>query len=803
MATISSLTSSSSSNAYGSQTKGIGGLVSGLNTDELIDGMTISTRSKIAKQKQNKTILSWKTDAYRSISSKLISFADKYTSYASSTNLYSESFYGKTEISAKGDNSKYISVSGTANSEQLSILGVKQLAKDASFTTSESLSNNYIQTDAINFDPSSSCTITGKSFTVEYGSEKYVVTVPAKDGGGLYTNAAEVAAGLTKALENVEMKDGKKLSQVMGITADGEKLNFKNIDGIGNGLKIYSGDSGLLDALGASSIVGQSITDVGISTSTEIDPNDLQVVTSFVEKMKGQSLTFEYNGTKKTITFDDETKLNSTDFAGYLQGKLDTAFGQGRIQLTKDATDRLQFKTVTPSGAEDKSSILRITGTDGLLGDNGVLGIRNGATNKLNLDSPLEDAGIKDAASANLVDGTEYELRINGESIKFTYKKDETSLSDIITAINNNENAGVKISYQANSDSFSIVSTQKGASGDVKIGGSSNDLNDFERLLFGKRDAAGKIVPGSNDINGSTVQGQDAIILVDFDGAGGADPMEVARGTNSFALDGMTIGVNGTFGYDTNGVPIGESEAVTFDATVNTEKILDAIKNMVKDYNELVEASNTAVKEKRERKYAPLTDEQKKEMTETEIKNWEEKAKAGMLFGDSDVINLTNDLRFAFFNAGAEKSFAEIGITVSSNWKDNGKITLDESKLKAVLEEDSQKVQQLFTEPSSDNKLTTGGAMTRMKLITDKYASTTGATKGILIEKAGNEKSISSMLKNSLLTKMNDIDDIIDKLETKLTTERTRYQKQFTALEQVVQKMNAQSGWLSQQFGGY
>ena len=823
MATINSLMSASSSNAYGSQTKGIGGLASGLNTDELIDGMTIATRSKIAKQNQNKTLLSWRTDAYRSISSKLIEFADKYTSYASSTNLHSESFYGKTEITAKGENSTYVSVTGTADSAQLSVLGVKQLAQDASFTTSEPLSNNYIQTGTIEYGTADTCALTGKTITVEYGTTKYVVTMPEKDGGGFYTNAADVMNGLNTALAQVDIGGGKNLSEVMSVTANGETLSFKNATG--NNLKIVSGDATFMNALGitagASSIVDQNITDAGLDAVAAINPDSLQSSSAFSERLMGKSIMFEYNGVKKAITFDDETKLeDEATFVGYIQDELNTAFGQGRIELNakpnaEGTGNFLEFQTTLPvSGDVDQSSVLRITSSSpGVLGESGVFGIASGATNKLNLTTPLKDSGIKDAQSIcdavdtsnNLVDGEIYKVRINGESIEFTYKEDETSLGDIINAINSNERAGVEISYQPNSDSFSIISTQKGASGKVEIGGTGGELNDLERLLFGKRTPGGKIDSTINELNGgAAVPGKDAVILVDFDGAGGADPMEISRGTNSFTLDGMTIGVNGTFGYDGSGVPIDGTEAVTFDAGVDTDKIFDAVKEMVNDYNELIKLSNTAVKEKRNRDYPPLTNEQKEEMTETEIKNWEEKAKEGMLFGDRDIINLTNDLRFAFLNTRTDGlSFADIGITVSTSWKDNGKITLDESKLKAALQENPDNVKSLFTEASDGNSLTSGGAMTRMKAITDKYAATTGANKGILVEKAGSKESPSSMLKNTLLTELNDIDEMIKKLESKLATERTRYQKQFTALEQLTQQMNAQSGWLAQQFGGY
>lgn len=818
MATISSLTStSSSSNAYGSQSKGIGGLVSGLNTDELIDGMTASTRSKISKQKQNKTLLSWKTDAYRAISDKLVSFADNYTSYSSSTNLYSANFYSRSVITPSGSNSKYVTASGSVTGgQQFTVNGIKQLAQDANFTTTETLSDNYIQTEAVNFGNEDISTILGKAFIVKYGDKQYTAFMPPKEGGGPYTNAEEVAKGMNKALENVDIGGNKTLASVMNVTADGETLNFKNTSEAGNALKIVNGDAELFKSLGiisgSSTIMDKSITSAGLNALAEINPDDLKKETTFAERMKGKSLSFEYNGTRKVITFNDETKLNETDFKNYLQDELDTAFGKGRIQLTKGSDNTFQFKTVLPSGAEDKSSVLFVSSSSiGITGEGSVFGIENGSSNKLNLTTTLDKSGLKGAETAGLVDGNEYEITINGESIKIKYEKDKTSLKDIIDAINSNKNADVNISYQTNSDSFSIVSTQNGASGSVKIGARDGDgnitqLNELEQLLFGKRKADGTIDSSNKELNGKEVKGQDAIILVDFDGEGGADATEISRSTNSFNLNGMKIVANGTFGYQDNGSGVmeyvGGTEGIKFSAGVDTEKVIKAIKSMIDEYNTLVEDSNVAIKEKRDRTYTPLTDEQRKDMSESEITAWEKKAKAGLLFGDSDISSLANDLRFVFMKTGTESNqLSDIGITVSSNWADNGKITLDETKLKNALQDDPERVKDLFTEDLKDNNLMTGGVMSRMKAITDKYAATVGATKGKLIEKAGNVKSPSSMLKNALLTEMNDIDKTIKKYETKLKTERTRYQNQFTRLEVVMQKMNTQSGWLSQYSG--
>ena len=59
-----------------------------------------------------------------------------------------------------------------------------------------------------------------------------------------------------------------------------------------------------------------------------------------------------------------------------------------------------------------------------------------------------------------------------------------------------------------------------------------------------------------------------------------------------------------------------------------------------------------------------------------------------------------------------------------------------------------------------------------------------------------------SLTDNTLLSEMNNIDDIIEMLNDRLQSERERYNKQFTNLEVLISQMNSQSSWLSQQFGG-
>lgn len=62
MASVSSATSSLGNTAL----KGFGGLASGIDRDSIIEQMTAGTTSKITKQKQEMTKLSWKQEAYQS-----------------------------------------------------------------------------------------------------------------------------------------------------------------------------------------------------------------------------------------------------------------------------------------------------------------------------------------------------------------------------------------------------------------------------------------------------------------------------------------------------------------------------------------------------------------------------------------------------------------------------------------------------------------------------------------------------------------------------------------------------------------
>lgn len=802
----SALTSIKNSSA--SSIRGYGGLASGLDRDTLIEGMTASTKAKIAKQQKKKQTYLWTQEAYRSVSSKLVEFSKKYTSYTNqTTNLSSPSFWARSSVTTEGANSSYVSVSGSSSlSDSMSIMGVKQLATKASITSNGNVSDSKLATGDINFGSESVSTLEGQSLYFKYGTKTYSVSLSsgtASDGFTYdYSTAESAEKSIARALKNVSIGNGKTLADVIGVQTTGAnasdpttalaKVNFTSKDTAGNTIQITGGTSGALSALGISDIESiseenKTITADGFSSELNNRTQKLFDSKTFLERVSGKGVSFTYNGTTQTIEFDktrESEYSNLSDLANYLQTELAKKFGSGRIAVTPDG-DTLKFETKIPNtssngttkdNTNDSSSVLSISSADvGITGKNGALKVESGESNRLNLTSSLINSGL-DSDFAGKTADTELKLIINNVPITgLTYG---SSMSDIMSKINSSD-AGVTISYLQNADKFSIVSKADGSAGKIEFG-----PDDDSSVLF-------------HDY--TTKAGQDAIVSVKYEGSD--TPVELIRGNNTFNLDGLNITVNGTFGYSGDTLTTG-TEPITFNAKTDADTIVSAVTSMIKDYNEIIELVNKEVSTKPNRSYEPLTDDQKEEMTDDQITKWEEKAKAGMLFNDSELRGLSDSMRFIFDSGSADKTALEsFGISTSTDYGDNGKLVLDETKFRAALASNSSDLQKLFTRQADSTTGDKGGVMARLTEITEKYASTTGATKGILIERAGSVYAPTSILKNSLQTAMDSLDDVIERLNTQLKTETDRYIKQFTNLETLISQMNSQSSWLSSSLG--
>lgn len=813
MASIGSLSSSTSSLVSGGGgLHGYGGLASGLDRDTLIESMTYATRAKIAKKQQKKQSLEWKQTSYRSVTDKLVALSSKYMDYTNPTsNLSSSALFAKTNITAYGKNSSKVSVTsaGSNSADSLTILGVKQMAKNASYTTGKA-SDGALTTGQLGATEDVSI-FQDQSLRIQYGDKSYNISFGEIDLSKGSSDLAAVAEQLNNALKNVTIEGEQKLSSVVEFRADASGIYLTENGSHDESLEIVDGSQELLEKMG---LLGK---DQKIADAIREDPDKFKIegdnirvaadktyeTLDFKSRIAGQTLTFTYNGQTATIAMPSKETLDSLNtneevldaVKKSLQDGFDKAFGKGRIQVEFDpdttgtddhgnVTKSLNLKTMLPGeGKEDLSSSLSLSyGSEGMVGVHRAFHVLAGENNRVNLNASI--GSNLTGVSIDVENLTSEDLVINGVKIEGITEK--STINDIINAINKSD-AGVTVSYLQNSDKFVITSNADGASGDVTWGGK------LANALF-----------GDTRLEANYQKGQDAIVTIQY--AGSSEKVDLYRGTNNFTHDGLNISIKGEFGYertkDADGkVTIGElieGEEVTFESKANVDNVLSSIKDMVNAYNEIVDMVNGFLTTKPNRDYQPLTDDQKEEMTDEQIEKWEKKAKEGILFGDDLLRGLSSDLRFVTMGS-LMSQLESIGISEVSDYTANGKLTIDENKLKNALETDPDKVAKIFTSTDESQP----GLMTNMKKITDSYAKTLGSPKGSLIQRAGSESSALSLTDNEIYKELKDIDDLIKQLQTRLKSEQDRYISQFTRLETVIAQMNSQSSYLSSMSGGY
>ncbi len=845
MSSVGSLSTSTSTSI-----RGYGGLASGLDRDELIKGMTLGTTTKINKQEQKKQQAQWRQEAIQTISSSMIGFHSKYTeTLTSPTNLFSSLLWGRNKITTSGINSKYVSVTGTASgADAITIMGIKQKAENAKWSSSNKVSSGTMSSGEININTTDSNAYTvenlvGKTIDIKYGGSTYSIYLNDSDNYD-YSTAEDIKDAINDLLSKQTTSNDKKLSTVVQATITEEgKLGFQDVGSGGNTLELVGGSA--LEMLGLrgpkdsdgkeGEIVGKGeITSDASKVAGEIKKDNIIKNVDFYEYVAGKSLSFSYNGTSATVKMpsaadleaaadkivaDDPAKDKNTAtieaIADSIQAQLDESFGKDRIKV--DGTGgKLSFRTTIPGtkGADgkletDESSVFSLTGgsialignkkgalqSADVVGANKKSALHAGDTTRLNLNKEVDMTGL----TVNVNGTDKIGFKINGEIIEVGAN---ATMKEVMDAINKS-GANITVSYQEAADKFTFTSKDNGASGEINFSGNSDNtllkLSEIFGIDLAKKDDSGNIT--KNDLS---VRGQDAIVAVKY--AGSEEPVELRRDSNSFTVDGLTIAIKGTFGYEGDDLKVDDpDQAVEVDASVDVDKLMDTIKSFVEEYNSIVDMVNTQLTTKHEKDYDPLSSEQKSELSESEIEKWEEKAKAGLLFGDSDLRSLSMDLRVVV-SGGLLEKFREVGISVSSTYSDNGKLSIDEAKLRGALQTDPEKVEKLFTSQAgvdADGNTTYNGLATNLKAVMNKYVNTTGAmeSKGILIRKAGSKSSAMSLTQNTYYNEISSIDKIIEKLKAQLKKEQDRYVSQFSTLETLIANMNSQSSYLSSMSG--
>ena len=824
MASISSLMSSSSSSSsiYGNRTNNIiSGLASGMDTEAMIEGMVQGYQQKILKLQQNKTMVQWQQSAYQSISDKLVEFSRKYMSYSqSTTNLLSPSFFNNSVItSAKGDYADKITATGksssnivinsvnklayaaTSNISANGLADVKIQGGKATVTSGEAMQSLGDKINLSTLEGSLSIKWGSKQVTIKFDELEYL---DGGDGSGQVT-PEQLRDAIAKKLDETEMTNGAgdtvKASELIKVSVDGSgNISFKDNTSAGNEVYISSASGKLKDTLGLADEIKDKASSFQVGTQSYVE------TMTRAEYLSDQSIQVSLNGVTKTIALKDVLKPDgnlvddSEIFKKNLNAQLDKAFGAGAV--TADFTDgKLSFTVQEGSTLSVQSTKAAAMGFDGglttylntskTLGD--ILGSKLSGM-ELKADSVIDNGdGTYQDQNGNPVDQNGYLLSEDGKKlygltingVEIGRYTEDTSLETILNDINSNSEAGVEVSFSKTTNQFNLTAKETGSAGKIEIA-----ENGLAGALFGKVDAKGGDAEFTATINGKTIT--------------------YTRSSNTVELDGLTVTLEGTFsakdknGNDTTNIDdIDSTQGVTFTSKTDTDAIVDVIKQMITDYNAMVTEVKKAytdmpLQKSDGSKYEPLTAEDEADMTESEIKAYEEKAKTGILFMDRELSSLYSALRGAVVGDGDPAYLREIGISTSYE-EGLTTITLDENKLRQALETDLDGVRDAFTKSGENGN----GLMASIQEVTDRYASTTGATKGILIEKAGSKYATTSALNNTMQEKLEDLDEQIARWQDKMSNKVDYYTNKFTQLEMLINQMNSQSSALAGLTGGY
>jgi flagellar hook-associated protein 2 len=510
--------------------------------------------------------------------------------------------------------------------------------------------------------------------------------------------------------------------------------------------------------LKVNALAEQSLKESSISLSRPLEGETIGDTVSI--NSSNNEFVLNFDGLEKTITIT-EGDYGIEALSGELQFQIDSALGAGQVTVDSIAEgpgiNRITFQ---PAGEYKPQLTLKSGENDALE----TLGFNDGDYFRINPSASLKDLAGRFANDPFSVGDGLIKFRINGREFSYDFSEggpdEDKSLGSIMSDINKDAEAGVLAYYDSITDKVIIKSKDYGAGAKVSI-------ENLEGNLFG----AG----GALQMDDSVTYGQNSQIEL--------NGVIINKNSNKFTIDGLSFDLKEA-----------SAEEAVINVARDTQGAFDAIKNFVDEYNKIIEAINGKLYEERFRDFAPLTDEQKEAMSDREAELWEQKARSGLLRSDSVLGSIVTGMRSLMYRevketGSAYSTLSAIGIT-TKDYKEFGKLHINDSELMEALNNDMEGVVSLFNHSGDTNE--EKGIAVRLYDIVNR-----GMTR--LSDKAGSSTSLTTYDNSYIGERIREMDKRIESMEEYLTRMEDRYWQQFTAMEKALNEMNSQSMWLSQQ----
>lgn len=380
----------------------------------------------------------------------------------------------------------------------------------------------------------------------------------------------------------------------------------------------------------------------------------------------------------------------------------------------------------------------------------------------------------------------------------------DSTISDAVKAL---RDVGLNASFDENNGRIFLSSSATGASTDFSLKSDGSDASKNLLNTLALNTDASEVTEASK--RATKIDGSDAAIVL--------NGVVYTSSSNNFSINGLSISVNAvTDSVDlskakTNGsldadkisdmlanTPLNDSEAISITTSTDTQGIYDKIKDFITGYNNIINKMTKLYNADSAGNYEPLTDDEKSEMSDSEIEKWETKIKDSLLRRDSTLSTVMSAMTTAMSGGatvnGKTYFLSNFGISTlgymnaAENEQNAYHIDGDEDdentsgntdKLMTALNSDPDTVMDFMKQMATNLYNAIDKQMTRTTL-RSKYS-------------IYNDKEMTTQYKNYTTT--------IKEWETKISDKEDYYYKKFSSMEVALSKLNSQTSSLSGLFG--
>lgn len=288
-------------------------------------------------------------------------------------------------------------------------------------------------------------------------------------------------------------------------------------------------------------------------------------------------------------------------------------------------------------------------------------------------------------------------------------------------------------------------------------------------------------IDGTENIPGSSDKDKKMTVIAAADAEVELDGATITGASNTISVNGMTLNLKG----------VSSGQKISINVSNDSQAAYDMVKSFISSYNSILKEMNELYYADSASGYAPLSDEQKKEMSDDEIEKWENKIKAAILRRDSTLGSLIDAMKNAMSSSfevdGKKYYLSTFGIQTSTDYSEKGLLHIyGDTDDSTYADKDDKLLKALSEDPETTMKALAGIFQNLYDTMRNNMSS------------IPNVRSIYTFYNDKLLDKEQaEYKEQVAKLEKKLEDLEDKYYKQFSAMETALAKLQAQSNALA------